>query len=111
MSTLVKVEPNGQMVIPGSIRSAVGLADGDLVEVEAAGGKIIVTPKPGIDRSNLPTADDEYTPAQRRAINARLDEAEKGPYYGPFKSGSEVVAFLKKKVRNRAKSGKLKKSR
>ena len=25
-----------------------------------------------------------------------LAEAEKGPYYGPFKSGAEVAAFLKK---------------
>jgi hypothetical protein len=39
--------------------------------------------------------DDEYTPAQRRMIRARLDEAEKGLFYGPFKSASEVAAFLK----------------
>ena len=26
---------------------------------------------------------DEYTPEQRRMIGARLDEAEKGPFYGP----------------------------
>jgi hypothetical protein len=39
--------------------------------------------------------DDEYTPAQRRMIRARLDKAERGPAYGPFKSASEVAAFLK----------------
>jgi hypothetical protein len=56
----------------------------------------------------LPTADDEYTPEQRRIVNARLDAAEKGPYYGPFKNGAEVAAFLKKwKVRR--KPGKLRK--
>ena len=32
-----------------------------------------------IDRSKFPTAADEYTPDQRRMINARLAEAEKGP--------------------------------
>jgi hypothetical protein len=39
--------------------------------------------------------DDDYTPAQRRMIRARLDKAERGPAYGPFKSASEVAAFLK----------------
>ena len=63
-----------------------------------------------IDRSKFPAADDDYTPEQRRIITARLNEAEKGPYYGPFKSGNEVAAFLRKKQRG-AKSGKSKKSR
>jgi hypothetical protein len=39
--------------------------------------------------------DQEYTPAQRRMIRARLDKAEKGPWHGPFKSASEVAVFLK----------------
>ena len=50
-----------------------------------------------MDRSKFSSPDDEYTPEQRRVINARLDEAGKGPYYGPFRSGSEVAAFLKKR--------------
>jgi hypothetical protein len=29
-----------------------------------------------IDRAQFPNADDEYTPAQRRIIDARLDESE-----------------------------------
>jgi len=52
-----------------------------------------------IDRSQLPAADDEYTPEQRRAIDARLHEAEKGPFYGPFKDGREIAAFLKARIR------------
>ena len=55
-------------------------------------------------------AEYEYTPEQRRAINARLAKAEKGPFYGPFKDGAEVAAFLKKWQR-RAKPAKLRKSR
>lgn len=43
-------------------------------------------------------------------INARLDEAGKGPYYGPFKNGAEVAAFLKKKTRHGAKAAKSKRS-
>src|ERR1022692_237959 len=86
MGTLVKVQPKGQMTIPRRVRSAVGLIDGDLVEVRAVGKKIVIIPQLVIDRSKFPNADDEYTPEQRRIINARLDEAEKGPFYGPFKN-------------------------
>ena len=95
-SALVKVQNKGQMTIPRRVRSVVGLSDGDLVEVKAVGRKIIITPQLVIDRSHFPTARDEYTPEQRRVIDARLAKAEKGPYYGPFKNGAEVAAFLKK---------------
>ena len=47
---------------------------------------------------------DEYTPEQRRMIDARLDEAAKGPFYGPF-TAKEATAFLKEtlKATRRAK--------
>jgi AbrB family looped-hinge helix DNA binding protein len=99
MNTLVKVQHKGQMTIPSRVRSAVGISEGDIVEVKAVGKKIIITPRLVISRSQFPTADDEYTPEQRRAINARLAEAEEGPYYGPFKNGAEIAAFLKKQPR------------
>jgi AbrB family looped-hinge helix DNA binding protein len=109
MSTLVKVQPKGQMTIPRRVRSAVGLIDGDLVEVRAVGKRIIITPQPVIDRSKFPTADDEYTPEQRHSISARLDRAEKRPFYGPFKNGAEVAGFLKEKVRSTARPAKSRK--
>jgi len=105
MSALVKVQSKGQMTIPSRVRSAVGLADGDLVEVRAVGRRIVITPQIVIDRSKFPAADDEYTPDERRALDASLTKAEKGPYYGPFKNGAEVAAFLKK-WQGRAKSPK-----
>lgn len=77
------------------------MADGDVVEIKAVGKKIVITPQVVIDRSKFPSADDEYTPQQRRMVNARLNQAEKGPYYGPFRTGAEVAAFLKKKSRGR----------
>jgi AbrB family looped-hinge helix DNA binding protein len=110
MSTLVKVQHRGQMTIPSTVRSAVGLADGDLVEVRAVGRRIVITPQLVIDRSKLPTADGEYTPRQRRMIDASLAEAEKGPYHGPFKNGAEIAAFMKKRQRS-AMLAKSKKSR
>ena len=53
-------------------------------------GVINIAPK-------LPVADDEYTPAQRRVIDARLRKARKGPYHGPFDSVDEMLASLKGK--------------
>jgi AbrB family looped-hinge helix DNA binding protein len=73
--SIVKVQHKGQMTIPNHVRSAVGLADGSLVDVKAARGKIIITPQVAIDRAKFPTADDEYSPTQRRIIDAPLAEA------------------------------------
>jgi len=110
MSALVKIQNKGQMTIPRRVRSAVGLSDGDMVEVKAVGKKIVIIPQSALDRPQFSTADGEYTPAQRRVIDARLAKAEKGPFYGPFKDGAQVSAFLKKWQRN-GKTSKLKKSR
>jgi len=93
---LVKIQKKGQLTLPTQIRSRLGLADGDFVDVSIRASNIVITPQIVIDHSKFPTADGEYTPKQRRLINKRLDEAEKGPYVGPFKSGSEAAAFLKR---------------
>jgi hypothetical protein len=85
------------------------VSDGDMVDVKVSGRRIIVTPMLVVDRAKFPTADDEYTPAQRRIIDARLKEAEKGPYAGPFKNGDEAAAFLKKS-QHAGKSVKFRKS-
>lgn len=99
MSTLVKVQPKGQMTIPRRVRSAVGLVDGDLVEVRAVGKKIVITPQLVIDRTKFPTADDEYTPAQRRIIDAQLAEGlediRKGRVSPKFDTVDELLASLK----------------
>ena len=78
MGTLVRVQHKGQMTIPSAVRSAVGLAEGDWVDVRAIGNQIVITPRLVMDRSKFPTADDEYTAEQRRALDASLTESEKG---------------------------------
>jgi len=50
----------------------------------------------------LPMADEEYTPAQRRAIDAQLDAAEKGPFHGPFTNADEMIAYVKGALKKRA---------
>jgi hypothetical protein len=66
----------------------------------------VLTPTPTIDLSKFPTADNEYTPQQRRMIDAEIAEGMKGPWYGPFKDGHEVAAFLKEYKSKQAKAKK-----
>ena len=72
----------------------------DLVEVRAVGKKIVIVPHLAIDRSNFPNSGDEYTPAQRRIINARLAEADAdikaGRVSKAFSDHGEFIADLHK---------------
>jgi AbrB family looped-hinge helix DNA binding protein len=96
MTTTVK-EKN-QLVVPPSVQRRAGIKTGDRLEFKVSGGIINIIPK-------LPPADDEYTPAQRRAIDAQLEEAQKGPYHGPFETADAAVRFLRQEIRKR-KTGK-----
>jgi AbrB family looped-hinge helix DNA binding protein len=99
MSTLIRIEHNGQVTLPSRLRTRAGLSQGDIVEAAFERGKIILTPKVVIDRSKLPNADDEYTPAQRRVIDARLDKAEaeikKGRVSAAFETAAQFGAALR----------------
>ena len=68
-----------------------------------------------IDRSQFPTADDEYTPGQRRTIDARLADSEKelkqGRGYGPFNTANEMIASMKAQLKKRGTSKKSKRAR
>ena len=93
------------------IRSRLGLADGDLIEVKVRSTSIVLTPKVVIDRSKFPNADGDYTPAQRRMIDARLARADedirRGRLYGPFDTHEQFLASLHKEAKKlRAKKRK-----
>ena len=115
MPTLVKIHRKGQMTLPSRLRSAIGVAEGDLVEASVLKGKIILTPKTVIDRSTFPTADDEYTPAQRRTIDARLaksdEDIKRGRTFGPFDTAADMVTSMKTELKKRGASKKSKRSR
>ena len=70
------------------------------MEVRAVGKKIVIVPHLAIDRSNFPNSGDEYTPAQRRIINARLAEADAdikaGRVSKAFSDHGEFIADLHK---------------
>ena len=105
-TTLVKVQHKGQVTIPSSLRKQAGIAEGDIVEASFQRGQIILTPKVVVDRSALPNADGEYTPAQRRVINARLAKADKeiksGRTFGPFDNADDMIASIERELKKRA---------
>ena len=110
MSTLVKVQHKGQVTIPTRLRSQAGISKGDVVEASFHQGKIILTPKIVMDRSKFPTAADEYTPEQRRVIDARLAESteniKKGRLYGLFETHEEMMQFLRSHTKKATGKGK-----
>ena len=115
MNTIVKIHRKGQMTLPSRLRAAIGVAEGDLVEASVKGGKIVLTPTLVIDRSKFPTADREYTPAQRKVIDARLAKADldikAGRTFGPFNTADEMIASMKHELKRRAAAKKLKRAR
>lgn len=100
MNATAKIQHKGQVTIPTRLRNQAGLSKGDLVEFTFQRGKIVITPKLVIDRSYFQNADDEYTPAQRRIIDARLAKSDEdikhGRVYGPFDTHEKFLAALHK---------------
>jgi len=98
MSTTTRIQHKGQVTIPTRVREQAGLSKGDLVEFSFQRGKIVITPKVVIDRSGLSNADDEYTPAQRSAIDRGIAQSEKdykqGRSFGPFKTHEAFITSL-----------------
>ena len=115
MTTLVKIHRKGQMTLPSRMRLAIGVAEGDLVEATVLRGKIVLTPKLVFDRSNFPNADSDYTPAQRRLIDARLAKADadirKGRTHGPFATANETIADMKEQLKQPVAAKKSKRPR
>jgi bifunctional DNA-binding transcriptional regulator/antitoxin component of YhaV-PrlF toxin-antitoxin module len=86
------------LVVPLAVRRQAGLKSGQEIEFKVSGGVISIHPKPSV-------ADDEYTPEQRRIINAQLAEGladiKAGRTFGPFASADEMIAHMKARVARR----------
>jgi len=102
MTTLVKIHRKGQMTLPSRLRSLAGITEGDLVEATFRQGKIVIT-KLVVDRSQFPNVDDEYTPAQRRIIDAHLAKADAdikaGRVSRAFETHQDFIADLHKEAK------------
>ena len=97
------VQEKNQIVVPDTIRRRARLKPGDQVEFRATPGVITIITKPSV-------ADDEYTPEQRRIIDARLAKAdediEAGRVHGPFATAKEASAYIDRLAKKRAASNK-----
>ncbi len=92
----ITVKDKIDLVLPRSVRRRAGIKNGDKLELKVSGGVITMLPK-------LSSADDEYTPEQRRIIDARiaegLDDVKHGRVHGPFDTHGEFIASLHKEAR------------
>jgi bifunctional DNA-binding transcriptional regulator/antitoxin component of YhaV-PrlF toxin-antitoxin module len=108
MTVTVKNQTRTPLVVPPSVRRKAGHKNGQHLEFRVSGGVITILPK-------LPTADDEYTPEQRRVIDAQLAEGladiQAGRTFGPFDSADEMIAHMKARLKRRATAPKAKRSR
>lgn len=95
----VKVR-KGQVTIPTRIRSRLGIADGDVLHMKVRSNCVVLTPKAPVDE------DDEYTPEQRKIVDAQLaeglEDVRMGRVFGPFKTAEAMIASMKGELRKRA---------
>jgi AbrB family looped-hinge helix DNA binding protein len=80
---LVRVKEKYQVTLPASVRRKAGLAVGDLLEANAEGKKITLTPKSVVDRE----------------LALALEDVRKGRVYGPFSSAKEVIQSLHREAK------------
>ena len=103
----ITVNEKTRDLFPATVRRQAGFKLGDQLEVCVSGGIVSFVPA-------LPSADDEYTPAQRRVIDTRLAKADedirKGRVYGPFNTAAEMIASMKSESRKRAAAKRRKRS-
>jgi len=87
----VTVRNQSPLVVPPSVRRKAGFRSGQQVEFRASNGVIMIVPKSAND-------DDEYTPEQRRLIDAQFAEGladlKTSRVRGPFATHKEFIASL-----------------
>ena len=104
----ITVNEKTRELFPASVRRQAGFKMGDTLEVNVSGGIVSFIPK-------LPSADNEYTQAQRRVIDARLAKADAdikaGRVHGPFETHEEMMTFLNRQPSSKARAKKAPKSK
>ncbi len=98
MTVAIKNNNKKALVVPPAIRRRARFKTGQELEFKASGGVITILPK-------LPSADDEYTPAQRRIVDAQLAKGladiKAGRVRGPFSTHKEFIDSLHQEVKRR----------
>jgi bifunctional DNA-binding transcriptional regulator/antitoxin component of YhaV-PrlF toxin-antitoxin module len=97
----ITLKAKAPLVVPPSVQRKARLKAGDQVEFRATPGKITIVTKPPVAAATA--ADDEYTPEQRRIIEAQLAEGlediKKGRTYGPFNTVEEMIASMEANIK------------
>jgi len=95
MTVTVKNKTKTPLVVPPSVRRRAGHRNGENLEFRVSGGVITILPE-------LPTAADEYTPEQRRVIDAGLAKADAdikaGRVSKAFSNHADFIADLHKEA-------------
>jgi bifunctional DNA-binding transcriptional regulator/antitoxin component of YhaV-PrlF toxin-antitoxin module len=94
----VTVKSEKDLVVPRSIRREAGIKPGDRLEFRVSGGVMNIVPK----EARTVRATDEYTPAQRKKIDAELLQAQKGPFHGPYRSADDMIAHIEAELKRRS---------
>jgi len=71
---LVKVRDRAQVTLPAKVRRTLGIEDGDYLQVDVQGGKIIMAPQTFVDR--LPWV--ELSAEGERMLQEALDDVAAG---------------------------------
>jgi bifunctional DNA-binding transcriptional regulator/antitoxin component of YhaV-PrlF toxin-antitoxin module len=99
MTTILKEKT--RLIVPRAIQRRAGLKAGDRVEFRVSRGVITIVP-------GLPATGDEYTPEQRRQLDAQLAEGlediRKGRVSPKFDTAEEMLASLKVKAARQRKT-------
>ena len=77
---LIKIKEKYQVTLPASVRQKMGLAVGDLLEVEIKGKKITLTPRSVIDQE----------------LALALEDYKKGRFIGPFRTAKAAIRALRR---------------
>jgi antitoxin component of MazEF toxin-antitoxin module len=87
----VALKNKSPVVVPAAALRQAGFRRGQDLEVKASGGVITIIPK-------IPGTEDDYTPAERRAIERGIAQSEKefreGKHAGPFDTAEAFLADL-----------------
>lgn len=89
----VKVR-KGQVTIPTRIRTRLGIADGDVLDMKVRSNCVVLT------RKAVDDTEDELTSEQRKIIDAQLaeglEDVRMGRVFGPFDTAEALVASMRR---------------
>ncbi len=108
MSTLVKLQKKGQMVIPRSVRERAGLSEGTLLDVSLVnGGNILLTPQVTINRAVVTARPKNRKEALRELAKVvaeiRQEAKEKGLDKMPMSEINRAVAAMRRDMKKTGK--------